>query len=138
MLLSHLTEAWETLATMTPADYLRFRHKLGTASGLQSHQYRLIEFLLGAKDPAMLELHRSDPANYAELADDAALARYLLEEAGVATLGGSSFGPAGNGHLRIAYATSSAELRRALARMQGALAGYASKSPMKSDVATKN
>jgi aspartate/methionine/tyrosine aminotransferase len=22
---SHLTEAWETLATMTPADYLRFR-----------------------------------------------------------------------------------------------------------------
>jgi len=64
---SHLTEAWETLATMTPADYLRFRHTLGTASGLQSHQYRLIEFLLGAKDPAMLQLHRSDPANYAEL-----------------------------------------------------------------------
>jgi aspartate/methionine/tyrosine aminotransferase len=65
--------------------------------------------------------------------DDAALARYLLEEAGVATLGGSSFGRAGNGHLRIAYATSSAELRRALARMQGALAAYASKAPMKSD-----
>jgi tryptophan 2,3-dioxygenase len=65
---SHLTEAWETLATMTPADYLRFRHTLGTASGLQSHQYRLIEFLLGAKDPAMLELHRGEPANYAELA----------------------------------------------------------------------
>jgi tryptophan 2,3-dioxygenase len=65
---SHLTEAWETLATMTPADYLRFRHTLGTASGLQSHQYRLIEFLLGAKDSAMLELHRTEPANYAELA----------------------------------------------------------------------
>ena len=65
---SHLTEAWETLATMTPADYLKFRHTLGTASGLQSHQYRLIEFLLGAKDPAMLELHRGDPANYPELA----------------------------------------------------------------------
>jgi tryptophan 2,3-dioxygenase len=64
---SHLTEAWETLATMTPADYLRFRDTLGTASGLQSHQYRLIEFLLGAKDAAMLELHRSHPADYAEL-----------------------------------------------------------------------
>jgi aspartate/methionine/tyrosine aminotransferase len=60
--------------------------------------------------------------------DDAALARYLLEEAGVAALGGSSFGPAGRGHLRIAYATSSTELRRALARMQGALAAYASTS----------
>ena len=55
-----------------------------------------------------------------------ALARYLLEEGGVATLGGSSFGPAGHGHLRIAYATSSTELRRALARMQRALAAYPS------------
>lgn len=68
---SHLTEAWETLATMTPADYLRFRHTLGTASGLQSHQYRLIEFLLGAKDPAMLEMHRGEAA-YAELAEASA------------------------------------------------------------------
>jgi len=68
---SHLTEAWETLATMTPADYLRFRHTLGTASGLQSQQYRLIEFLLGAKDPAMLEMHRGEPG-YDELATAAA------------------------------------------------------------------
>lgn len=65
---THLTEAWETLATMTPADYLRFRHTLGSASGLQSHQYRLIEFLLGAKDDALLELHRKTP-EYAELAE---------------------------------------------------------------------
>ena len=64
---SHMTESWETLATMTPADYLRFRHTLGTASGLQSHQYRTIEFLLGAKDPGMLAMHRGEPA-YAELA----------------------------------------------------------------------
>jgi tryptophan 2,3-dioxygenase len=64
---SHLTEAWETLATMTPADYLKFRHTLGTASGLQSHQYRLIEFLLGAKDGALLETHRGTP-EYDELA----------------------------------------------------------------------
>jgi tryptophan 2,3-dioxygenase len=64
---SHMTESWETLATMTPADYLRFRGTLGTSSGLQSHQYRLIEFLLGAKDAALLEMHRSDPAHYAEL-----------------------------------------------------------------------
>ena len=56
--------------------------------------------------------------------DDIALSRYLLEEAGVAALGGSSFGPAGAGHLRIAYATSSAELQRALDRLGPALAAY--------------
>lgn len=65
---THLTEAWETLATMTPADYMKFRGTLGTASGLQSFQYRTIEFLLGAKDPGMLELHRGEPGVYAELA----------------------------------------------------------------------
>jgi tryptophan 2,3-dioxygenase len=64
---SHLTEAWETLATMTPADYLRFRDALGSSSGLQSHQYRLIEFLLGAKDAAKLAIYKPEPAHYAEL-----------------------------------------------------------------------
>ncbi len=53
--------------------------------------------------------------------DDVALARMLLEEAGVALLGGSSFGPAGQGHLRISYATASANLREALSRLQAAL-----------------
>jgi tryptophan 2,3-dioxygenase len=77
---AHMTEAWETLATMTPADYLRFRDSLGSASGLQSHQYRLIEFLLGAKDAAMLELHRGEPAHFSEL--EAALsAPSLYDEA---------------------------------------------------------
>ena len=64
---SHLTQAWETLATMTPADYLRFRDALGSSSGLQSHQYRSIEFLLGAKDKAKAEIYRNEPAHYAEL-----------------------------------------------------------------------
>jgi tryptophan 2,3-dioxygenase len=64
---SHLTEAWETLATMTPADYLRFRDALGSSSGLESHQYRLIEFLLGAKDAPKVEIYRNVPARYAEL-----------------------------------------------------------------------
>ena len=33
----------DVLSTLTPADYLAFRHRLGPASGLQSHQYRLLE-----------------------------------------------------------------------------------------------
>ena len=64
---SHLTEAWETLATMTPADYLRFRDSLGASSGLQSYQYRWIEFLLGAKDVAKTEIYRDQPDEYAIL-----------------------------------------------------------------------
>jgi tryptophan 2,3-dioxygenase len=63
----HLIETWETLTTMTPADYLRFRDALGASSGLQSHQYRLLEMLLGLKDPAKIAMHRNDPAVFAEL-----------------------------------------------------------------------
>jgi aspartate/methionine/tyrosine aminotransferase len=56
--------------------------------------------------------------------DDMKLSKYLLETAGVAALGGSAFGEAGRGHLRIAYATSSAELQRALQQIEPALAAY--------------
>jgi tryptophan 2,3-dioxygenase len=60
--------AWEILATMTPFDYGRFRDALGSSSGFQSYQYREFEFLLGAKDGAVLEAHRAEPANHAALA----------------------------------------------------------------------
>jgi aspartate aminotransferase len=56
--------------------------------------------------------------------DDQRLARYLLEEAGVAVLGGSSFGEAGAGHLRISYAGSIEQLREGLARMRDGIAKY--------------
>ncbi len=49
-----LIESWSILATMTPADYLKFRHKLGPASGFQSQQYRELEFLMGNKREAFL------------------------------------------------------------------------------------
>ena len=38
--------------------------------------------------------------------DDRALAKFLLEEGGVACGGGSSFGAAGTGYLRFSYAAS--------------------------------
>ncbi|QYU66237.1 hypothetical protein J4558_14695 [Leptolyngbya sp. 15MV] len=62
---------WQVLATMTPAQYVEFRSALRTASGFQSVQYRVVEFLLGQKDPAMLRFHKDDPADLAAL--DAAL-----------------------------------------------------------------
>jgi tryptophan 2,3-dioxygenase len=43
-------EQWAVLETMTPSDYALFRKALGRASGFQSYQYRMIEFLLGNKD----------------------------------------------------------------------------------------
>jgi tryptophan 2,3-dioxygenase len=51
---AQMIQSWDVLSTLTPADYLAFRHRLGPASGFQSHQYRLVEFLLGNRQAAML------------------------------------------------------------------------------------
>jgi tryptophan 2,3-dioxygenase len=56
-----LIVAWETLTTMTPADYMTFRDALGQSSGFQSYGYRQIEFILGNKDPSTLKVHKHDP-----------------------------------------------------------------------------
>jgi aspartate/methionine/tyrosine aminotransferase len=56
--------------------------------------------------------------------DDVKLASYLLEEGGVALLGGSCFGEAGRGYLRISYANSLHELDRAVERMRTSLPHY--------------
>lgn len=50
-------------------------------------------------------------------ADDKALATFLLQEAGVACLGGSSFGVAGKGYLRFSYAASLEDIDYALEQM---------------------
>jgi aspartate aminotransferase len=53
--------------------------------------------------------------------DDRRLATFLLEEAGVAALGGSSFGQAGRGYMRMSYATSLEGIEEALRRIRAAL-----------------
>ena len=53
--------AWDVLATLTPSEYLTFRDKLGKSSGFQSHQYRMIEFILGNKNPVMVRPHAHHP-----------------------------------------------------------------------------
>jgi tryptophan 2,3-dioxygenase len=62
-----LFEQWGVLETLTPSEYAEFRDVLGPASGLQSFQYRAIEFLLGNKDARRLELYRHDEATRALL-----------------------------------------------------------------------
>jgi tryptophan 2,3-dioxygenase len=62
-----LFEQWAVLETLTPSEYVQFRDVLGPASGLQSHQFRAIEFMLGNKNARMLEVHRHDAAIHAWL-----------------------------------------------------------------------
>ncbi len=62
-----LFEQWAVLETLTPSEYDAFRPSLGSSSGFQSPQYRALEFLLGAKNAAMLDVFRHEPHVFAEL-----------------------------------------------------------------------
>jgi len=79
-----LNNAWDVLRTMTPSDYSAFRDDLGASSGFQSHQYRLIEFLLGNRNTAMLKVHEHRPDLLAVL--NAELAAPSLYHAALRTL----------------------------------------------------
>lgn len=62
-----LFETWAVLETLTPSEYLGFRHALGPASGFQSEQYRTIEFLLGNKNADTLAVFAHDADKFARL-----------------------------------------------------------------------
>lgn len=62
-----LFEQWSVLETLTPSEYLGFRAALGDASGFQSLQYRIVEFVLGNKNAQMVEVFNHDPAAQARL-----------------------------------------------------------------------
>ncbi|WP_066295165.1 tryptophan 2,3-dioxygenase [Bacillus sp. FJAT-29937] len=53
-----LIQSWNVLSTLTPAEYLEFRGKLGSSSGFQSYQNRLIEFALGHKNASSLVVYK--------------------------------------------------------------------------------
>ncbi|MFD2208569.1 tryptophan 2,3-dioxygenase [Virgibacillus halophilus] len=61
---AQIIQVWDVLSTMTPSEYLEFRDKLGKASGFQSYQHRLIEFLLGYKTKQILKIYKKDEAVY--------------------------------------------------------------------------
>ncbi len=62
-----LNSAWDVLRTMTPSEYTHFRDELGQSSGFQSYQYRLIEYTIGNRNPAMLKPHEHRPETLALL-----------------------------------------------------------------------
>lgn len=57
-----LIEQLPVLETMFAVDFAQFRDHLRPASGFQSMQFRKLEFLCGAKNPAMMKLAGEDPA----------------------------------------------------------------------------
>jgi tryptophan 2,3-dioxygenase len=79
-----LNNAWDVLRTMTPSDYTTFRTALGQSSGFQSHQYRLIEYLLGNRNVALRKPHAHRPDLLAAL--DAELAQPTLYDAALRLL----------------------------------------------------
>lgn len=66
-ILEQLVGAWGVLATMTPSEYLQFRGTLGNASGFQSYQYRMLEFVMGNKNAVLLKPHAHRPEIHAQL-----------------------------------------------------------------------
>ena len=79
-IMAQLNQSWDVLSTLTPAEYSSFRASLGAASGFQSYQYRMIEFILGNKNAMLMEPHRHREDLFTPL--DAALrAPSLYDEA---------------------------------------------------------
>lgn len=62
-----LFEQWAVLETLTPSEYVQFRHVIGNASGFQSHQYRMVEFLLGNKDRDAIKVFEHMPEVHSDL-----------------------------------------------------------------------
>ena len=76
---SQLYNQWKVLDTLTPSEYAEFRHVFGTASGLQSAQYRILEFILGNKSHSTMVVYEHLPEWHAKLVS-AMAAPSLYEE----------------------------------------------------------
>lgn len=64
---AQIIQGWDVLSTLTPSEYVQFRGDLGNASGFQSYQYRLVEFILGYKTPHILNIYKQDANLYRRL-----------------------------------------------------------------------
>ncbi len=84
-----MTLSWDVLSTMTPSDYSRFRHVLGSSSGFQSDQFRTVEYLLGLKDKTFLKYQEDRPD--AQAAMQSALEGPSLWDHAIAALARAGF-----------------------------------------------
>ena len=88
-IMDQLVHAWDVLATMTPPEYTAIRPYLGNSSGFQSAQYREVEFILGNKNAALLNVHAGVPETFACL--DAALRTPSIYDEAILLLARSGF-----------------------------------------------
>lgn len=88
-IMEQLVSAWSVLTTMTPSEYSSLRQSLGASSGFQSHQYRIIEFMLGNKNPAMLKPHAHRPDLQAQV--EQALGEPSIYDESIRLLGRQGF-----------------------------------------------
>ena len=79
-----LTGTWDVLGTLAPTEFNAFRDHLGDASGLQSYMYRMVEYALGNKQPALAAPHDGVPAVRAQV--EQALRAPSVYDAAVALL----------------------------------------------------
>lgn len=63
-----LVQQTDILETMTPLSFSSFRSRLDSASGMQSVQFRLIEFAFGLKDASRLSIHPEDSPEHHAIA----------------------------------------------------------------------
>jgi tryptophan 2,3-dioxygenase len=76
---SQLYSQWKVLDTLTPSEYAEFRHVFGKASGFQSAQYRILEFVLGNKSRRTMRYYEHQPEWHAKL-EQALQAPSIYEE----------------------------------------------------------
>src|SRR5438132_5388631 len=83
---------------------------LGGIRGIESHEPDGAYYAFASVEDVLHKRWRGEPVS-----SDTRLAEILLEEFGVATVPGSAFGRAG--YLRLSFATSEADIRRAMERI---------------------
>ena len=99
---SVMTLSWDVLSTLTPVDYLAFRHVLGTSSGFQSAQFRELEYRLGLKDERYLKHYLADSDEHSRLVQ--ALEQPSLREAAIDALERGGFDPGDRSEQALAAA----------------------------------
>lgn len=84
-----MTLSWDVLTTLTPVDYMKFRHVLGTSSGFQSAQFREFEYRLGIKNRGYLNNYEEGSEVRARM--ERALAEPSLADEATAALARKGF-----------------------------------------------
>ncbi|GAA2286705.1 tryptophan 2,3-dioxygenase [Streptomyces ruber] len=79
-----MAHAWDVLGALAPTEFAAFRDHLNDASGLQSYMYRMVEFVLGNKKPALAALHAGVPQVHEQV--ERALREPSVYDAAVALL----------------------------------------------------